>query len=105
MLVKIEPPVSSSMTRNVPMSHQRECIIDDEDWPLIRKYHWRAIWSARKVYAVAKVRENGETRYLRMHRLILNCPQGKVVHHKNRNTLDNRKCNLEIVTPEEHRMR
>jgi len=105
MIVKIEPPVSNSLTRNIPMSHQRECIIDDEDWPMLKQYHWRAVWSARKIYAVARDIANGVTRYIRMHRLIMNCPQGQVVHHKNRNTLDNRKCNLEILSPEEHRMR
>ena len=34
-----------------------------------------------------------------MHRLLMNPPSGMVVHHINNNGLDNRRLNLEIVTP------
>jgi hypothetical protein len=33
-----------------------------------------------------------------MHRLIMNPPEGMVVHHINNNGLDNRRCNLEVTT-------
>lgn len=41
---------------------------------------------------------------LRMHRMILNCPKEKVVHHINGNPLDNRKMNLTILTKAEHNL-
>lgn len=36
--------------------------------------------------------------YLQLHRFITNCPDNMVVDHINHNTLDNRRCNLRIVT-------
>lgn len=39
-----------------------------------------------------------------LHRWIMNCPKGLQVDHINRNTLDNRKSNLRIVTSRENNM-
>jgi len=38
-----------------------------------------------------------------MHRIIADAPKGFEVHHKNGCTLDNRKLNLQILTPAAHR--
>ena len=45
-----------------------------------------------------KSKKDGRTT-ISVHRYILNCPKGLQVDHINRNTLDNRKCNLRICTP------
>jgi len=102
MIIKIEPPVDTTPRRHVPISHGNECIIDAEDYGLISKYHWRCVRSAHNCYAVARTQINGRTRYIRMHRLIMSCPKGMVVHHINHNTLDNRRCNLVIMTVDDH---
>ena len=65
--------------------------VDDDDY---NKYN-HLVWHLSDTgYAVR--RNNGET--IRLHRLIMNCPEGMVVDHLNGNTLDNRKCNLRICT-------
>lgn len=103
MLIQIKPEVPTEAKCHVPVSHQNHAIIDPEDYELVRPYYWRAIRSRKQVYAVAKYVKDGQTRYIRMHRLIMDCPKDKIVHHKNHNTLDNRKCNLEVMTSEEHK--
>ena len=42
---------------------------------------------------------------LLLHRLITDAPAGLHVHHVNHNPLDNRRANLELLTPDEHRAR
>lgn len=65
--------------------------VDDDDY---KKYN-HLVWHLSDTgYAVR--RNNGET--FRLHRLIMNCPEGMVVDHLNGDTLDNRKCNLRICT-------
>lgn len=65
--------------------------VDDDDY---NKYNHLAWHLSDTGYAVR--RNNGET--IRLHRLIMNCPEGMVVDHLNGDTLDNRKCNLRICT-------
>lgn len=102
MIIRLEPPVDTTARRHVAISHGNECIIDPGDYALVSQYHWRCVRSAHNCYAVARIQTNGQMRYVRMHRLIMNCPKGMVVHHKNHNTLDNRRCNLEIMTIDDH---
>ena len=40
----------------------------------------------------------------KLHRVIMNAPDGVDVDHKNRNKLDNRRCNLRLCTPSENLM-
>jgi hypothetical protein len=62
-------------------------IVDDEDFENLNKYSWNI---HPQGYA---------TRFMkRMHRVIMNCPQGMVIDHINGDKLDNRKENLRICT-------
>ena len=76
-------------------------LIDRADWPLVKKYKWRVNIGAGKKkkcggmpYARGLV--NGKQTYL--HRLIMQTPDGMFVDHKNRQTLDCRRSNMENVT-------
>ena len=53
-------------------------------------------------YAVIRSIIDGKKQTLRMHRVIMNCPNGKVVDHLNGNKLDCRKKNLRICTQKEN---
>lgn len=73
-------------------------IIDTEDLPRVCHIHWNAERdsSSNKFY-IRNRRLN-----MRLHRVIMNCPDEMVVDHINHNTLDNRKANLRICTTREN---
>jgi len=72
--------------------------VDPEDYDALSKYKWYAVKRSRQYYAVAKVGQ----KKVRMHRLIMKAPKGKVVDHINHNGLDNRKANLRLATEQQN---
>ena len=83
----------------------KRALIDLEDVDTVSKYKWcyssnRALNSPKKpTYYVSTTLNN---RTYRLHNIILNHCGGKDIDHINRNTLDNRKVNLRIVTRAEN---
>lgn len=75
-------------------------IIDAEDEPLTRGYLWRAERGQSKStwYAVANI-EKGSRKTIKLHRLVMNAPDGVMVDHENHDGLDCRKSNLRTATP------
>lgn len=63
-------------------------LIDLDDIDKVKQYKWSII----NKYVVCKSKK------IRLHRLIMDCPDDKVVDHINHNKLDNRKSNLRICT-------
>lgn len=86
---------------NVKGSVVGETMIDTEDYDKIKEYRFhKANVSKHSEYFRVKTNDN---QYL--HRLIVGKPQkGLYIDHINRNTLDNRKCNLRFVTPSQNGM-
>lgn len=80
-------------------------LVDPDDYDLLSKFHWHLKQSNGCFYALRRAYKNGYRFWIRMHREVMRAPLGFVVHHKNRNTLDNRKSNLEVLTDEEHKLR
>ena len=72
-----------------------EGLIDTEDVPRVKYLKWNLS------HGYANCR-NRQTNSLMMHRLIMNTTD--FVDHINHNTLDNRKCNLRIVTKSQNQM-
>lgn len=69
--------------------------VDDDDY---KKYN-HLVWHLSDTgYAVR--RDNHQT--YRLHRLIMNCPEGMVIDHLNGDKLDCRKSNLRICTQQEN---
>ncbi len=60
-------------------------------------------WYAKKdkqydlIYAVGNITVNGQRTQVKMHRYILNCPDGYEVDHINHDGLDNQRNNIETV--------
>lgn len=77
-------------------------LIDKEDAPRITCYNWFLRRVRSRYYAVRKVKSKNKTFLVHMHRQIMHCPTGKIVHHINRNGLDNRKENLRVMFQKEH---
>ena len=82
---------------------------DDIYWYLIT-HKWSAQWSSssHSFYSVRGYRdENGKYNRIPMHRVILEYHghdlTGLEVHHKNGDTLDNRSCNLVVLTKSQHK--
>lgn len=69
-----------------------EILIDAEDFEKVRRYSWCI---SKTGYPVANI----SGKVTKLHRYLLGLTNPKIiVDHINRNTLDNRKCNLRICT-------
>ena len=85
-----------------------EMLIDTEDIKLIDeriKNTIQIVNSGHKTivkYAASFYHQNNKKHRILIHRAIMNAPKNLVVDHINRNTLDNRKSNLRLVTPAEN---
>lgn len=76
-------------------------IIDDEDYPRVSKYKWRKDKDSRTNYFTVRGTVDNKNVYL--HRFVLGLKNSKqVVDHIDRNTLNNQKSNLRLVTQREN---
>ncbi|MBA7654811.1 hypothetical protein ES703_62704 [subsurface metagenome] len=103
MLILRTPQPEATNYSKIDLGYGFYALVDPEDYEWLRRWRWRAKKSKSGYYAVRKCRVNGREHLVRMHREITDCPPDKIPHHLNRNTLDNRRCNLENLTPAEHK--
>lgn len=85
--------------RNVKQDIVGYCIIDEDDFNLISQYKW---FLNRNGYCVSKNINYHDN--IPIHKIILSYSNDKMCDHINNNKLDNRKCNLRIVTPHQNAM-
>ena len=86
----------------IPISQEKEVIIDDEDYELVSQYKWYTRKARHTYYAVCHVYKNGKRTSLAMHQVL--CPSPDKVDHKNGNGLDNRRGNLRACTKHQNDM-
>ena len=85
------------MVAKIPLTQGKVAIVDKEDYKRLAKYSWS--YDSNGYAYRRKTIEPYKSVLVSMHREILEyIPKGKVVDHKNRNKLDNRKENLRITT-------
>ena len=82
-------------------------LVSKKDYERLSKYKWYARWSkcTQSYYATRSVRlPNGKQTPICMHREILRLKRGdkRQGDHINHDTLDNRRCNVRIVTASEN---
>ena len=77
-------------------------VVDDADFYWLSKRKWYAKPSAYTIYACRSERINGVVHTIRMHRLIMNCPDDMEIDHKDGDGLNNQRSNLEIIKKSEN---
>ena len=75
-----------------------DLIIDEEDFDKIKNYNWYSVEDCGNFYAYANTVSLNRKSTIKIHRLLTDAPAHLQVDHLNRNGLDNRKCNLRLVT-------
>lgn len=74
--------------------HKNFALVDDDLVEELSQLSWT--WSGG--YAAARIKVDGQVRYILMHRYIVGAAPGEIVDHINRVKLDNRRENLRLLT-------
>jgi len=90
------------MSRAIPLVTLRSAIVDDDDYARLKDIEWYISVSRGKMYARRQTRKSRPVGETWMHRIIARTPVGRITHHKNGNTLDNRKINLQVMSQKSH---
>ena len=89
--------------RRIYLGEGQWTILDQEDYCRLRKYRWIVYGRGQSLYAFRyKFIGPNTTTMMSMHREIMNPKDGKLVDHRNCNSLDNRKSNLRFATRAEN---
>ena len=81
------------MLKTIYLNHGKQTIVDDVDYKYLCVHRWRYNTTG---YATRTFRS------ISMARVILNAKKGEYVDHINGNKLDNRRCNIRIVTNQQN---
>ncbi len=83
----------------IRLNRGQAAIVDAEDYHALSRHKWHCRFRSHTRYAARTAPINsGKPSLIMMHRVILNAPPGLYVDHINGNGLDNRKCNLRLVS-------
>lgn len=77
-------------------------IVDKDLIPWLECFPWKMYRRQRCWYAKCTITTTTGRHTVSMHRLIARTPKNMVCHHRNRNSLDNRRANLLNMIKEEH---
>jgi hypothetical protein len=86
----------------VPLTKGYEAVIDVEDAHLVEGFNWWASVGVRTVYARRTNFSDIPRQSEKMHRVIMACPEDKVVDHIDGDGLNNRRSNMRIVSRAEN---
>ena len=90
----------------IPLTQRQFAIVDEEDFNRLSQFKWQACWmkNSHSYYAMrhTPTRGGAKRRTILMSREIMGFPEGRMVDHRNHNTLDNRRENLRVATAEQN---
>ena len=89
--------------RKIKLNDDYIVIVDDYIYDFLRQYPWKVYRHQRCYYAKYTRQLNNRQVSVYMHRLIAKTPSGETCHHRNRQTLDNRRKNLVNMSKDAHR--
>jgi len=86
--------------KKIKLSQNQFALVDDEDFEKLNNRKWSAKFDnhTNKFYAYGHLDKKNNYKSILMHRFIMGFPTNKQIDHINKDTLDNRKINLRIVT-------
>lgn len=84
--------------KRIPLTKGQYALVDDADFDMVNQHSWVYTKHNTNHYAHTTISEGGRRKTVKMHRMILNAPNGKEVDHKNNNGLDNRRSNIRLCT-------
>jgi len=103
MKVLIQTPPVDPTAAKLYVGNGVYSLIDKSNYASITRWRWHLRESSCRAYVCRKVTHHGKETIIYLHRWITHCPDHLEVHHLNGDTLDNRRCNLRIVDPSQHR--
>jgi len=103
MQIKRRPSAPDQTHGRIYLGRGLYTLVSPADLPWLTRFVWTLRQSAHCIYVTRKCYIAGKQHTVRMHREIANTPPGFQCHHKNLDPLDNRRENLQNVTPSHHR--
>lgn len=102
MIVQTDNSLDLGPIMVIPLTRGFIALVSPIDYKLINQFNWYANRSRSRYYAMHKGVADGKAKYVSMHRLIAYTRPDQVCHHKNNNSLDNRRANLQNMSWFDH---
>lgn len=88
--------------KEIKLTQGQVAIVDNDMFDMLNQHKWCAAKYGNRFYAVRCITVNKKEINERMHRIVLDAPNGVHIDHKNGDSLDNRKSNLRFATHQQN---